>query len=245
MSASTPTAIELRVVSLPAAIEQVEEHLQLELGHGSGAAGRSTRRARRRTACRRRASPLLVDQPACRTRTSRPPPRRRLLARLAEIAVVVVERRVGPAEAAGGDRPAARRAAGDRLQRQLGGDVDQEVARPADGRVDDGRGALAQLVLQRAQRARRHGRRHEPADPLVARVVHHVEEHAGREPAGQVLDERAAAVAAAAACPRRTCRVGRRRRRCRRSRAAPRSPRRPACAASAGGTRPALAPQPA
>lgn len=53
------------------------------------------------------------------------------------------------------------------------------------------------LIFAQALRAHRRG--DEAADLLVARVVLHVEEHAGGEPEGQILDQRAAAVTIAAA----------------------------------------------
>ena len=58
------------------------------------------------------------------------------------------------------------------------------------------------------ERARRHGAGHQAADLLVARIVHHVEQDAGREPGRQVLDQRAAAVAGAAALRGEGPRVG-------------------------------------
>ena len=128
---------------------------------------------------------------------------------LAELAAVVVERGVGPAEQ---PVPVVLRDAeqvGDGLQRQLGGDVDHQVtgagaeaAAMAAAASTIGARPAPQLVLEGGQRARRHRRGEAPADLLVARVVHHVQQHAGREPAGQVLDEGApGAVPAAVRCP--------------------------------------------
>ena len=50
-----------------------------------------------------------------------------------------------------------------------------------------------ELGLEPRQGARRHRRGDQASDPVVAGVVHHVEQHPGGEAVGQVLDERAAA----------------------------------------------------
>jgi hypothetical protein len=122
---------------------------------------------------------------------------------LAEVAPRVVERGVRPGEEAMAILLRDAEQAGDRLQRKLGGDVEQEVACAAGDRgVDDGGGPGAELLLQRRERARRHYAGCEAAELLMARVVHHVQQHPGCEAGGQVLDERPAAVAGPAALGR-------------------------------------------
>ena len=75
----------------------------------------------------------------------------------------------------------------DRLQRQLGGDVEQEVAvRPRPTAASTiARRPCAELVLENRQRARRHASPSRAGGALVARIVHHVEEDAGRESGGR------------------------------------------------------------
>ena len=157
------------------------------------------------------------------------------VARLAEIAIVVVERRVGPGEQLVAIRLRHAEQARDRLQRQLGGDVEEEVARAARrDRVEDRR-ACARAARLRAPRARAAtaGVSRAGGAP-VARVVHHVEQHARR---------RSRAAGPRSACRRRRARrrlrtrsvaASRAPRRRRRSATAPRSPRRPACARVGG-----------
>ena len=85
----------------------------------------------------------------------------------------------------------------DRLHRQLGRDVYEEVRR---GRlvdpVEQRACPAAELVLEVEHRARRQPLGHEPPDPSVTRVVHHVE-NAARD--GKILDQRAAVGAIASA----------------------------------------------
>ncbi len=58
------------------------------------------------------------------------------------------------------------------------------------------RGARPQLVLEAGDRARRESHAHEPPDPRVTRVVHHVEDDPGDL---EVLQQRAAVLAASSA----------------------------------------------
>ena len=103
-------------------------------------------------------------------------------------------------------------------------------------RVEQRAGAAAQLVLERRIiRGVRPGA-HQPADPRVARVVHHVEHHARRR-AGP--GERAAVGAVAAALGRVRGRSRAAPRASRRGSRPTRSPRRRACARSARATTPA------
>ena len=69
----------------------------------------------------------------------------------------------------------------DRLHRELGRDLEDEVERLrlVDG-VEQRPGASAQLVLDAADHPRGEARAHEAADTRVARVVHHVEDLARR-----------------------------------------------------------------
>ncbi len=221
--------------------QQVEEHLQLEIGQRRAHAARIRDRAvhdgRQHVVAGRAA--LLGDQRGAVLEHRRCAACVRAVT-LAEVAVVVVERRVRPREEpmAVGLRHAEQ--AGDRLQRQLGGHVDEEVAAAArDGGVEDRRRSLAQLVLQPGEHPRRHVAHRESAKTLMARVVHHVEQHAGGE---------APRAGPRSACrrphgrrhpPTRRSRRPSRPRRCRRSGSPPRTPRRPACGASADGTTPA------
>ena len=84
----------------------------------------------------------------------------------------------------------------DHLHRQLRRDLDEEVDRLAvRHRVEQRAGTAAQLVLQPPDGLGRQSLRDEPANPAVARVVHHVE-HDARD--RKVLDQRAAVRSVAA-----------------------------------------------
>jgi hypothetical protein len=168
--------------------QQVEEHQELEIARRRrvpvGARERAVHDGRQHVVARRAA--LLGDQPravlehrACAACVR--------ASTLAEVAAVVVEGGVGPRE-----EPVAivlRHAeqARDRLQRQLGGDVEQEVAARRARRAASTIAAvrLAELVSTRASARGDTVAGREPAEALMARVVHHVEEDAGREPVGR------------------------------------------------------------
>ena len=159
--------------------QQVEEHEQLEVAR-RGARRRpsasivpcTTAESMSSAGC----AALLGDQPRAVLEHRG---LRRLGARvaLAEVAAVVVEGGVGP-----GEEPMAivlRHAeqAGDRLQRQLGGDVEQKIAAPAgdDGVDDRGRARPAARPRWRRAPAATTLPRGEAPEALVARVVHHVQ----------------------------------------------------------------------
>ena len=151
---------------------------------------------------------------------------------LARVAVVVVEGGVGPLEEQVAVGLGHAEQQGDGLERQLGGDVDEEVARAAAHHgVEDLVAAGGEVGFDLAEPPRADRRGDDPADVLVAGVVLHVEEHAGGE--------------ARRGGPRSASRRRRDRRRCptrtsprpgrptarRRGGSGTRSPRRRACAA--------------
>ena len=123
-----------------------------------------------------------------------------------ELAVVVGERGVGPRHQVVavlvGDAHAAWRwpATGARRPRRPGS---RSHRAPATASRMAAVRARSSPSRQR-QGTRRHRRGDQAADPVVAGVVHHVEQHPGREPVGQVLDERAPARRVRGARTRRT-----------------------------------------
>jgi hypothetical protein len=85
----------------------------------------------------------------------------------------------------------------DHLHRELRRDLDEEVHGDAVlDRREERAGPAAELRLEPAHGARREPGAHEPADPRVARIVHHVQ-HDSRD--GQVLEQRPTVRARAAA----------------------------------------------
>jgi hypothetical protein len=120
-------------------------------------------------------------------------------ARLPEVAVRVVDDRRRPFEHLVTVLLREAEQPRDRLERQLRRHLDQEVAMPApaDGLEDPAR-TLAQLHLEPGDRARLEAVVHEQADRRVPGRVHHVEHHAGPDPARHVLERGAAAAARAA-----------------------------------------------
>ena len=96
----------------------------------------------------------------------------------------------------GAGPPAARGEPGDRLQRQLGGDLDQEVPFTGlDGVGDDPVRTGAQVVLDAGDHSRRHAGVEQPAERRVPRRVGHVQRRPGRQRAGEVLQQGSAALA--------------------------------------------------
>ena len=83
----------------------------------------------------------------------------------------------------------------DGLERQVARHVAHEVAGAARGqRVEDAARAAAQLRLERADPVRREALVHEPADPPVPGVVHHVE----HQPGARLVGDHGAALRPAA-----------------------------------------------
>ena len=101
------------------------------------------------------------------------------------------------------------------------------------------RRAPAQLAFEAADRERRESLADQPPDPPVAGVVHHVEHDAGD---GQVLEQRPAVGAVAAASPTSTAPAPAARAAPRRRSRPTRTPRRRACARWARATTPAPPP---
>ena len=76
------------------------------------------------------------------------------------------------------------------LDRQLDRHLAEEVETLLVGhRVQDGHGAGPQLCLHVGHGAGGDRRGHQLADPVVAWVVHHVEQDPGAEPVGEILDD--------------------------------------------------------
>src|SRR5689334_11102187 len=119
---------------------------------------------------------------------------------LSGIAVVEVERGIGAVEKEMALLLRHPEQGGDRLQRELGRDVDEEVARASLDRVVDDRPApFGKRSLDLMKALRTYRRRHEPADTVVSRVVLHVEQDSGAEAQREILDDCPAAVPVAAA----------------------------------------------
>ena len=190
-----------RVVSAPAATRSVKA-----IWSSSSLRSRRPRRRRGRVAVDERRQQVGAGRAALRLQqggaVGEQPGRRGAagVVVLAEVAVVVGEGGVGPGgelvAVVGGHAEQEGHGPQGQLRGQRGDHVD--LAGGERG-VDAGRRHRGQLRLHRREGPGREERREEAADPLVARVVHHVEEHAGREPDGQVLEDGAAAVATATA----------------------------------------------
>lgn len=186
----------------------MEQHLLLELAHGAAGLGavRQGVTDHHRQEVVGRALALLLEQTHRVGGHGRPGldgPHRCL----ARVVVLVVERGVGPVEEEVTVLLGDAQQRCHRLERQFGGDVDEEVARPgSDGGVEDLGAPHPQLGLEGAQGPRADRRGDEPSDLPVPGIVLHVHEHPGGEPGGQVLDQRAAAGAATA--PGRRQQVG-------------------------------------
>ena len=183
ISAHMPHAVVLRVVSLPAT-----DSSSMNMSNSSSESFSPSTSALMSlvTMSSLRVAVTLLGE-VVRVRVQRRRRRVRALGAALELGVVGADHRVRPLEDESAVLLRDAHDLGDRLERELGREVDDEVARAAlDHVVDDQRGAVAQVLLEQPDHARREALAHEPAVARVLRrigVEHHQAAGVERRPA--------------------------------------------------------------